>query len=88
MREFVKVLIIAVIGTALMFGAAIVLAMVLRPLGRETAGTIVCSVVGVSLLAPIIEVGLEKDLPQWLENTIFFGMAVIPMVGILTAVFI
>lgn len=73
-----KVLGLAIIGTALMFGIGIIVANIIRPYNREVVGCCLMSAVGIAFIAPIIVMGVDCK-KQWVENITLFCMAWIPM---------
>ena len=85
MKEFMKVLGLAIVGTALMFGIAALAAGVLRSYDREIIHCVLLSVVGLSLVIPLFLMDSEKD---WVANVCMFCMGWIPMQGILIAAFL
>lgn len=82
MKEFTKILGLAIVGTALMLGIAVLAASVLRSYNREIVGCVLLSIAGISMLAPLFTMECKKE---WVENASIFCMAYFPMQIILIA---
>ena len=85
MKEFTKVLGLAIVGTALMLGIAAFAAGVLRPYNREIVSSIILSVVTISLLLPIAFIDNQKE---WVTDICIFLMAWTPIQAIMIAAFL
>ena len=85
MKEFMKVLGLAIVGTALMLGTAIVMADVLRSYDREIVSSVIISIVGISMLLPIVFIDNQKE---WVTDVMIFLMAWTPMQAIMIAAFL
>ncbi len=77
-----KILGLAIVGTALMLSIAIVMADVLRSYNRETVSCILTSVITISMVFPLFVMESKKE---WITNVAIFCMAYIPMQGIMIA---
>lgn len=82
MKEFMKILGLAIIGTALMLGIAALAASVLRHYDREIVGCILLSIVALSMLAPIAVIDCKKE---WVTDLAIFCMAYFPIQIIIIA---
>ena len=82
MKEFTKVLGLAIVGTAMMLAVAVLAASVLRHYDREIVGCILLSIAGISMLSPLFTMECKKE---WVENVSIFCMAYFPMQIILIA---
>lgn len=82
MKTFVSILGLAIVGTALMLGIAIVMADVLRSYNREIVGSILLSIITISMLFPLFVMESKKE---WVTNVAIFCMAYIPIQGIMIA---
>ena len=82
MKTFMKILGLAIVGTALMLSIAIVMADVLRSYNRETVSCILTSVITISMVFPLFVMESKKE---WITNVAIFCMAYIPMQGIMIA---
>ena len=82
MKEFTKILGLAIVGTALMLGIAALAASVLRPYNREIVGCILLSIAGISMLAPIAVIDCKKE---WVTDFAIFCMAYFPIQIIIIA---
>ena len=80
-----KVLGLAIVGTALMLGTAIVMADVLRSYDREIVSSVIISIVGISMLLPIVFIDNQKE---WVTDVMIFLMAWTPMQAIMIAAFL
>lgn len=85
MKEFTKVLGLAIVGTALMLGIAVLAAGVLRPYNREIVSSVIISIVGISMLLPIAFIDNQKE---WVTDVMIFLMAWTPMQAIMIAAFL
>lgn len=85
MKEFTKILGLAIVGTALMLGIAVLAASVLRPYDREIVSSIILSVVAISMLLPIAFIDNHKE---WVTDLCIFLMAWTPMQAIMIAAFL
>lgn len=82
MKEFMKVLGLAIVGTALMLGIAVLAASVLRSYNREIVGCVLLSIVALSMLAPVAVIDCKKE---WVTDAAIFCMAFFPIEGIMIA---
>lgn len=82
MKTFFKILGLAIIGTVLMLGIAIVMADMLRSYDREIVGSVLLSIITISMLFPLFVMESKKE---WVTNVAIFCMAYIPMQGIMIA---
>ena len=85
MKEFTKVLGLAIVGTALMLGIAVLAASVLRSYDREIVSCVILSIVAVSMLLPIAFMDNQKE---WVTDFMIFLMAWAPMQAIMIAAFL
>ena len=85
MKEFIKILGLAIVGTALMLGIAVLAAGVLRPYNREIVSSVIISIVGISMLLPIAFIDNQKE---WVTDIMIFLMAWTPMQAIMIAAFL
>ena len=85
MKEFTKVLGLAIVGTALMLGIAVLAASVLRSYDREIVSSVIISIVGISMLLPIAFIDNQKE---WVTNICIFLMAWTPMQAIMITAFL
>jgi hypothetical protein len=85
MKEFMKVLGLAIIGTALMLGIAAFAAGVLRPYNREIVSSVILSIVAISMLLPLFFMDNEKE---WVCDLMIFLMAWTPIQAIMIAAFL
>ena len=85
MKEFTKVLGLAIVGTALMLGIAAFAASVLRSYDREIVSSVIISIVGISMLLPIAFIDNQKE---WVTDICIFLMAWTPMQAIMIAAFL
>lgn len=85
MKEFTKVLGLAIVGTALMLGIAAFAAGVLRSYNRETVSCVILSIVGVFMLLPLFFMDNEKE---WVTDVMLFLMAWTPIQAIMIAAFL
>ena len=76
MKEFTKVLGLAIVGTALMLGIAVLSASVLRSYNREIVGCVLLSIAGISMLAPLFTMECKKE---WVTDLAIFCMAYFPI---------
>lgn len=92
MKEFIKVSIVATICTFAMVGIAVYAASVLRSYDREMVSCIICSVVGIAMIAPLFYMMVEdftKDKEDgWVLNAALICMGYIPIQAILIAAFL
>lgn len=82
MKTFIKILGLAIVGTALMLGIAVLAASVLCSYDREIVFCILISVITLSMVAPLFVMESKKE---WITNVAIFCMAYIPMQGIIIA---
>ena len=61
MKEFTKILGLAIVGTALMLGIAVLAAGMLRSYDREIVSSVILSVVAISMLLPIAFIDNQKE---------------------------
>lgn len=80
MKEFMKILGLAIVGTALMLGIAVVAASVLRSCDREIVFCVLISVITLSMVAPLFIMESEKE---WATDAAIFCMAFFPIEGIM-----
>jgi hypothetical protein len=85
MKEFAKILGLAIIGTALMLGIAVLAAGVLRSYDREIVSSVILSIVGIAMLLPIAFIDSQKE---WVTDICIFLMAWTPMQAIMIAAFL
>jgi hypothetical protein len=85
MKEFTKILGLAIVGTALMLGIAAFAADMLRSYNREIVSSIILSVVAISMLLPIAFIDNQKE---WVTDICIFLMAWTPMQAIMIAAFL
>lgn len=85
MKEFAKILGLAIVGTALMLGIAVLTASVLRSYNREIVGCVLLSIAGISMLLPIAFIDNQKE---WVSDVMIFLMAWTPMQAIMIAAFL
>lgn len=85
MKEFGKILGLAIIGTALMLAIAAFAAGVLRPYDREIVSCVILSIVAVSMLLPLFYMDTEKE---WVCDLMIFLMAWTPIQAIMIAAFL
>ena len=85
MKEFMKVLGLAIIGTALMLGIAAFAAGVLRHYDREVVSSVIISIVAISMLLPVAFIDSQKE---WVTDICIFLMAWTPMQAIMIAAFL
>lgn len=82
MKEFTKVLGLAIVGTALMLGIAVIAASVLRSCDREIVFCVLISVITLSMVAPLFVMESKKE---WVTDAAIFCMAFFPIEGIMIA---
>ena len=85
MKEFIKILGLAIVGTALMLGIAVLAAGVLRSYDREIVSCVILSIVAISMLLPIAFIDSQKE---WITDICIFLMAWTPMQAIMIAAFL
>lgn len=85
MKEFIKILGLAIVGTALMLGIAVLAAGVLRSYDREIVSCVIISIVGIGMLLPMFLVDTDKE---WVTDVCIFLMAWTPMQAIMIAAFL
>ena len=85
MKEFMKVLGLAIVGTALIMGIAAVAAGVLRSYNREVVSCILLSIVGISMIAPLFVLESKKE---WVIDVAIFCMAFFPIQCLTIAMFL
>ena len=85
MKEFTKVLGLAIVGTALMLGIAAFAAGVLRSYNREIVSSVIISIVAISMLLPIAFIDNQKE---WVTDICIFLMAWTPIQAIMIAAFL
>lgn len=85
MKEFAKILGLAIVGTALMLGIAVLTAGVLRSYNREIVSSVILSIVAISMLLPIAFMDNQKE---WVCDLMIFLMAWTPMQAIMIAAFL
>ncbi len=76
MKEFMKILGLAIVGTVLMLGIAVPAASVLSSYNREIVGCILLSIVSLSMLAPLFTMECKKE---WVTDIAIFCMAYFPI---------
>lgn len=76
MKEFIKVLGLAIVGTALMLCFATIAANILRPYDREIVGCVLASIAAVFMLAPLFTMECKNE---WVVNASMFCMAYFPI---------
>ena len=82
MKTFFKILGLAIIGTVLMLGIAIVMADMLRSYDREIVGSVLLSIITISMLFPLFVMESKKE---WIINVAIFCMAYFPLQGLIIA---
>ena len=85
MKEFTKVLGLAIVSTALMLGIAAFAAGVLRSYDREIVSCVILSIVAVSMMLPMFFMDSKKE---WVTDVMIFLMSWTPLQGILIAAFL
>ena len=85
MKEFTKVLGLAIVGAALMLSIAVLAAGVLRSYDREIVSSVILSIVAISMLLPIAFIDSQKE---WITDICIFLMAWTPMQAIMIAAFL
>lgn len=85
MKEFAKILGLAIVGTALMLGIAVLAAGMLRSYDREIVSCVAFSIVAISMLLPIAFIDNQKE---WVTDICIFLMAWIPIQAIMIAAFL
>ena len=85
MKEFLKILGLAIVGTALMLGIAVLTADMLRSYNREKVSCIILSIVGISMLLPLFFMDTEK---KWVCDICISCMGWVPIQSILIAAFL
>lgn len=85
MKEFIKVLGLALIGTSIMLGIATFAAHVLRPYNREIVSCVILSIVAASMVFPLFVMESKKE---WTTDVALFCMGFFPIQGILIAAFL
>jgi uncharacterized membrane protein YqaE (UPF0057 family) len=90
MKEFIKVSIVATICAFAMVGIAVYAASVLRSYDREMVSCIICSVVGIAMIAPLFYMMVEDATKEkeWILNVALCCMGYIPIQAILIAAFL
>ena len=82
MKTFFKILGLAIIGTVLMLGIAIVMADMLRSYDREIVSCVLVSIITISMLFPLFVMESKKE---WIINVAIFCMAYFPLQGLIIA---
>ena len=82
MKTFMKILGLAIVGTALMLGIAIVMADVLRSYDREIVSSVLVSIITISMVSPLFVMESKKE---WVINVAIFCMAYFPLQGLMIA---
>lgn len=82
MKTFFKILGLAIVGTALMLGIAMLVAGVLRSYDREIVGSILLSIITISMISPLFVMESKKE---WIINVAIFCMAYFPLQGLIIA---
>ena len=85
MKEFVKVLVCAIVGTFVMLGIAVYVASLLRTFDREIVSCVIISVVAASMVFPLFVMESKKE---WTTDIAIFCMGFFPIQGILIAAFL
>lgn len=85
MKEFGKILGLAIIGTALMLGIAAITANMLRPYDKEIVSSVILSITTISMLIPMFFMDSEKE---WVCDLMIFLMSWTPMQAIMIAAFL
>lgn len=82
MKTFMKILGLAIVGTALMLSIAIVMADVLRSYDREIVSSVLVSIITISMVSPLFVMESKKE---WIINVAIFCMAYFPLQGLIIA---
>lgn len=82
MKTFMKILGLAIVGTALMLSIAIVMADMLRSYDRETVSCVLVSIITISMVSPLFVMESKKE---WIINVAIFCMAYFPLQGLIIA---
>jgi len=82
MKEFIKILGLAIVGTALMLVCGYFAASILRSCNREIVFCVLVSVVALSMMAPLFTMECKKE---WVENVSIFCMTYFPIQVIIIA---
>lgn len=82
MKEFMKILGLAIVGTALMLVCGYFAASVLRSYDREIVFCVLISVITLSMVAPLFVMESKKE---WVTDVAIFCMAFFPIEGIIIA---
>lgn len=82
MKTFMKILGLAIVGTALMLGIAIVMADMLRSYDREIVSSVLVSIITISMVSPLFVMESKKE---WIINVAIFCMAYFPLQGLIIA---
>lgn len=77
-----KILGLAIVGTALMLGIAVLTASVLRLYNREIVCCVLLSIAALSMLAPVMVIDCKKE---WITDLAIFCMAFFPIEVIMIA---
>ena len=85
MKEFTKVLGLAIVGTALMLVCGYFAASVLRSYDREIVFCVLISIVALSMVAPLFVMESKKE---WVTDAAIFCMAFFPIEGIMITMFL
>lgn len=85
MKEFIKILGLTIVGTALMLGIAVLAAGMLRSYDREIVSCVILSIVAISMLLPLFFMDNEKE---WVTDVMLFLMAWTPIQAVLIAAFL
>lgn len=90
MKEFIKVLVCAVVGTFVMLAIAVYVASLLRTFDREIVSCITISIVGLAMLTPLFYMMVEDSTKEdgWILNAALICMGYIPIQAILIAAFL
>lgn len=85
MKEFIKILGLAIIGTALMLAIAAITANMLKPYDKEIVSCVVLSITMISMLIPMFFIDNQKE---WVCDLMIFLMSWTPMQAIMIAAFL
>lgn len=82
MRTFMKILGLAIVGTALMLVCGYFAAGMLRSYDREIVSNVLVSIITISMVSPLFVMESKKE---WIINVAIFCMAYFPLQGLIIA---
>lgn len=82
MKTFMKILGLAIVGTALMLVCGYFAADMLRSYDRETVSCVLISIITISMVSPLFVMESKKE---WIINVAIFCMAYFPLQGLIIA---